>query len=208
MVKDPFDSLPNPAGGFWYPGYYNCCCGKFLIHDPDDGGNLTLSPNVRQVPYNGNSILYWYGQVSLMVDYAKKIKALLNQGNYNYHAISPDINDCNFPPEPWEQCLNTEKVKYGLFYLPQSMEFEEVVLELDKENCRGALLREGLTFCNGKPEIHRKISMFIPGSFWRDAKTAYKTRGIPHIGKNHDVFLRQLDSLYEPGTFFLAVALQ
>lgn len=206
MVNDPFDALPKPEGGFWHPKYYNCQCGKFLIHDPDDGRHLTLSSNVKRMSYEGNSSLYWYGKVNCQVDYEKTIKALIAKGKYG--VVSSDINDCNFLPEPWEQNLTVCMVEYKIFYLPQSMEFEEIAIELNKENCRGASLREGLTLCNEKSKIHRKISLFVPGSFWRDVKTAYQTRSIPHIGKNHDVFLRQLDCAYKSGTFFLAVSLR
>lgn len=206
MVKeDPGYGLPNPSGGVWNPCYYNCRCGKFLIHDPNDGGELTLSLDVRRVPYSGGSALYLYGKVDLMVCRGKNIKTLLSQDKHG-SAVSLDINDGNFPPERWEDDVVVAKVEYRIFYLPQPMEFEKVALCLHQETCRGASLREGLVFCHERPGIHRKLSMYLPGSSWRDPTTAYKTRSIPHIGKTHDVFLRQLDQVYQPGTIFLAVA--
>ena len=154
-------------------------------------------------------MLYLYGKVSLPVAYGKTIKELLGLGGYR--SVCPDICDGHFPPEIWEQHLVATSVQFKIFGIKKVMEFEGVLMELGREHCHGASLREGLAFGIEKPRIHQKISLVLPGSFWRNQKTAFKTRQVPElssISNSRHMYLCQLDRVWPAGTFFLATALR
>ncbi len=153
-------------------------------------------------------MLHLYGKTEALVPYGTTIKELLDRGKYGKPCL--DICEENFPLETWEVGLPAAIVVFSIFRVGKPMEFEDMAIALHKSKHRGASLRQGLGFGIEKPHIHERISLILPGSFWRNRKTAFQIRQVPGLysisGSRH-VYLRQLDLVLPEGAFVLATLL-
>ena len=153
--------------------------------------NLSLSEVIALI--NGkieenNEPLQSTDDIKLIVDYTKTVEQAVADCEFNF--ANSDINAKNFPIS-LEMIGTKVEISSKLYHFNRGMGSEDVIKEMDKENCRPAVLMEALALAAAHPELQKQFPIIALGSVWR---TFIGFRQVPYLDVNDDD--RELDLSY------------
>ena len=143
--------------------------------------NLSLSLSEVIALINGkieenNEPLQSTDDIKLIVDYTKTVEQAVADCEFNF--ANSDINAKNFPIS-LEMIGTKVEISSKLYHFNRGMGSEDVIKEMDKENCRPAVLMEALALAAAHPELQKQFPIIALGSVWCDSSGS---RQVPYLG--------------------------
>lgn len=99
-----------------------------------------------------------------LVDYGLSFLALADKAKYQ--KIHGEVNEDNFPFEPWK-FRGQRRINFYLFPFGRWLELEKIKAEMAKEGCSPANLPELMAFDGSYPQYHRNAPVMAVGSMFR-----------------------------------------
>ena len=140
--------------------------------------------------------------IKLTVDYSKTVEQAVADGKYDYK--NSDITVKNFPISP---AMIGKKVDIAgrLFHFDRNISSEDVIKEMDKENCRPAVLMEALALAAAHPELQREFPIIALGSVWRISSGGRQVPCLVVIGSARELNLNYFVSDWSAHCRFFGV---
>lgn len=98
---------------------------------------------------------------SIMVDYSQSLAKMVKAGNYDW--VNSDINSKHFPLKG----KGKHKLEAVLFHFNRSIESDEAIAEMNKQDYHPATIEELLALGKKYPDLQKEFPIIALGSVWR-----------------------------------------